>query len=171
MTPTTEATDAAVQYLTFSLADGAYAIELLRVREVVEYVPPTLVPNAPKAIRGVINLRGDLVAVVDLATKFGLPATPPTKRSCIAVVDVEGWGEEMRLGIVADSVHDIVELRRDQIESPPPFGTRIRLEFLRGVGKVGSELAIILELDRVLSPEELVEAAEAVAAAPAPGAE
>lgn len=166
MASTTEATDAAVQYLTFSLADGEYAIELLRVREIVEYVPPTLVPNAPNAIRGVINLRGDLVAVVDLATKFGLPASTPTKRSCIAVVDVEGWGEEMRLGIIADSVHDIVELRRDQIESPPPFGTRIRLEFLRGVGKVGSELAVILELDRVLSPEELVETAEAVATAP-----
>jgi purine-binding chemotaxis protein CheW len=152
------------QYLAFALADANYAIELLRVREIVEFAPPTRVPGTPTFIRGVINLRGTVTPVVDLHVKLGLPIGQETKRACIAVLEVGGeWGEAVSLGVIMDSVTDIIELGSDDIESPPPFGTRIRLEFLRGVGKTADDLYLVLEIDRVLSPEEL-SAVEEVAA-------
>jgi purine-binding chemotaxis protein CheW len=148
------------QYLTFSLADSEYAVDLLRVREIVEFVHPLAVPATPASIRGVINLRGTIVPIADLAAKFGFARAPDTKRTCIVMVDVSGW-DSMPVGIIADSVNDIVELRAEDIEPPPPFGLSIRLDFLRGVGKAPSKLFLVLELDRVLSPEELSAASDA----------
>jgi purine-binding chemotaxis protein CheW len=144
------------QYLAFTLADAEYAVDLLRVREILEFSPPTRVPATPAFIRGVINLRGNVVPIVDLHVKLGLPSQTETKRACFAIIDVGGeWGEAVRLGVVIDAVTDIIELGAEDIESPPPFGTKIRLDFLRGVGKAGAGLYLVLEIDRVLSPAEL----------------
>jgi purine-binding chemotaxis protein CheW len=144
------------QYLVFSLVDTEYAVELLRVREIQEFSPPTRVPATPPFIRGVINLRGNVVPIVDLHVKLGLPKAPETKLACFAIVEVGGdWGEPVRLGVIVDAVTDIIELGDLDIESPPPFGTKIRLDFLRGVGKTAAGLYLVLEIDRVLSPEEL----------------
>jgi purine-binding chemotaxis protein CheW len=144
------------QYLAFSLADAQYAVELLRVREVLEYSDPTRVPSTPPFMRGVINLRGSVVPIVDLHVKLGLPRQRETKRACFAIVEVGGeWGEAVRLGVIVDAVTDIIELGSEDIESPPPFGTKIRLDFLRGVGTTRGNLYLVLEIDRVLSPEEL----------------
>ncbi len=153
---------AVTQYLAFSLGDAAYAVELLRVREILEFSAPTPVPGTPSFIRGVINLRGSVVPIVDLHAKLGLATTAETKRSCIAIVEIGGdWGEAVRLGVIVDAVTDIVDLGAGDIESPPPFGTKIRLEFLRGIGKAASNLYLVLEIDRVLSPDELSAVEEA----------
>jgi purine-binding chemotaxis protein CheW len=157
-----------MEYLTFSLAGDEYAVELLRVREIVEFVEPVRVPSSPPAIRGVVNLRGSLVPVADLAAKFGLAPVSPTSRTCLAIVEVLGWGAPLAIGFIAETVNDIVALSAEDIETPPPFGTRIRLDFLRGVGKSQGRLVLVLDLDRVLSPEELT--AAAVATQPEPGA-
>jgi purine-binding chemotaxis protein CheW len=165
MTPTSAAAPPAeksTQYLAFSLAHAEYAMELLRVREILEFSPPTRVPGAPPFIRGVINLRGSVVPIVDLHAKLGLQKQPETKLACLAIVEVGGdWGEPVRLGVIVDVVNDIIELGTDDIESPPPFGTQIRLDFLRGVGKANGALYLVLEIDRILSPEELSAVEEA----------
>jgi purine-binding chemotaxis protein CheW len=156
------------QYLAFSLADAEYAMDLLRVQEILEFSPPTRVPATPPFIRGVINLRGNVVPVVDLHVKLGLPREVETRRACFAIVEVGGdWGEAVRLGVIVDAVTDIIELGSADIESPPPFGTRIRLDFLRGVGKAGGALYLVLEIDRILSPEELSAVEQATNAAEA----
>ena len=154
----------AAQYLTFSLGEAEYAVELSHVREIVEFVAPVPVPSAPASIRGVINLRGTILPVADLAAKFGLPHAPETKRACIAVVDVAGWAS-LPVGIIADTVNDIVEIGAADIDPPPAFGLKIRLDFLRGVGRAGDKLYFVLDIDRVLSPEELTVAADAAHAA------
>jgi purine-binding chemotaxis protein CheW len=147
---------ATTQYLAFSLADAEYAVELLRVREILKFSAPTRVPGTPEFIRGVVNLRGSVVPIVDLHVKLGLPRTTETNLACIAILEIaDGWGEAVRLGVVVDLVTDIIDLGAGDIESPPPFGTKIRLDFLRGVGKAGGRLYLVLEIDRVLSPEEL----------------
>ena len=150
------------QYLTFSLAGGEYAIAVLRVREIIEHETVTRVPSTPAFVRGVINLRGSVVAVVDLARKFGLPESPVTKRTCIVIVEVESDNGRMVMGVLADAVNQVVEFRPEEIEAPPSFGTPVRVDFLRGLGKLGSEFVLILDTDRVLSAGEL----SAVAAAP-----
>ena len=144
------------QYLAFSLADAVYAVELPRVREILEFSRPTLVPGSPHFLRGVINVRGGVVPVVDLRLKLGVHAAPETKQTCTVIVEVTaGWGEPVRLGLIVDTVNDIVDLAPGDIEAPPPFGTKIRLDFLRGVGKAGGALYLVLEIDRVLSPDEV----------------
>ena len=150
------------QYLTFSLAGGEYAIAVLRVREIIEHETVTRVPSTPAFVRGVINLRGSVVAVVDLARKFGLPESPVTKRTCIVIVEVESENGRMVMGVLADAVNQVVEFRPEEIEAPPSFGTPVRVDYLRGLGKLGSEFVLILDTDRVLSSGEL----SAVAAAP-----
>ena len=150
------------QYLTFSLAGGEYAIAVLRVREIIEHETVTRVPSTPAFVRGVINLRGSVVAVVDLARKFGLPESPVTKRTCIVIVEVESENGRMVMGVIADAVNQVVEFRPEEIEAPPSFGTPVRVDYLRGLGKLGSEFVLILDTDRVLSSGEL----SAVAAAP-----
>jgi purine-binding chemotaxis protein CheW len=157
------------QFLAFSLGDAQYGIELLRVREILEFSSPTRVPGTPPFIRGVINLRGNVVPIVDLHVKLGLPKEAETKRACFAIVEVGGeWGEPVRLGLIVDEVTDIIELGAADIESPPPFGTKIRLDFLRGVGNAGGRLYLVLEIDRVLSPVELSAVEEAASEAQAP---
>ena len=115
----------------------------------------TRVPTTPPSIRGVINLRGSVVPVVDLAVKLGLPESVVTKRSCVVVVEIVLDGERTVMGLLADSVSQVLDLPATEIEPPPPFGTNIRVDFLTGMGKLEGRLVLILDLDRILSPIEL----------------
>lgn len=156
------------QYLTFVTAGEEYGIAILKVKEIVEYGTVTAVPNTPGWIRGVTNLRGSVVPVVDLAVKFALPASRITKFSCIIITEVMSEGEMLTLGVLADSVSQVLDLSGEDIEEPPPFGTRVKLEYLLGMGRMGQKFCLILNIDKVLSTDELlavVESADAAARA------
>lgn len=150
------------QFLTFLLAEESYAVGILRVREIIEYDTVTRVPHMPTSIRGVLNLRGAVVPVVDLAVRFGLRDCRVTKRTCVIIVEVEVGGERLVMGLMADAVSQVMDLPPADIEPPPAFGTRVRVDFLKGLGKIGKKFVLILDIDRVLSSEEV----QAVAAAP-----
>ena len=155
------------QYLTFFIRGEEYAVGILRVKEIIEYETVTRVPAVPSHVRGVINLRGALLPVVDLAAKFGADESAPTKTTCIVVVETKLDDEIVIAGIVADAVSEVVDVADDQIEPPPPFGTGVRVDFLTGMGKLDGRLVLILDIDRVLSPveiQETIEAADEVAA-------
>ena len=153
----------AVQYLTFMTAGEEYAINIVKVCEIVEYEAVTTVPNTPVWIRGVTNLRGRVVPVVDLAAKFGLPASGISKFSCIIITEVMFQGESLTMGVLADSVSQVIELSSDQIEATPPFGTRVKTEYLLGMGVLGKKFCLILDIDKVLSADELLAVTESVA--------
>lgn len=144
------------QYLGFSLAGETYAIELLRIREIIEHVPITRVPGMPPAVLGVINLRGRVVPVVDLAVKMGLGPRPITRWTCFVIVEALLDGERTALGLLADSVSEVLDLGPDDIESPPAFGTRAPVDYLRGMGRQEQRFILLLDLDRLLSTEELL---------------
>lgn len=144
------------QYLTFFLADEEYAINIQRVKEIIEYTAVTKVPKVPEWIRGVINLRGNVVPVVDLTVRFGLEESPVTKTTCIVIVEVEQDSERTVMGVIADAVNQVIDLVPKDIEEPPAFGTRVRLEYLFGMGKLGKKFALILNIDSVLSNTELL---------------
>lgn len=160
-----------VQYLTFFTAGEEYAIGIAKVSEIVEYETLTTVPNTPVWIRGVTNLRGSVVPVVDLAVKFGLPASCISKFSCIIITEVMFQGETLTMGVLADSVSQVLELSADEIEATPPFGTRVKTEYLLGMGPLGKKFCLILDIDKVLSAEEFLMVTESAAdPAPADGA-
>jgi len=144
------------QYLTFFVAGEEYAVNILKVKEIVQYETLTSVPNTAPWIRGVINLRGNVVPVIDLAVKFGLPESKVSKFTCIVIVEVVYDGESLTLGVMTDSVNQVVDFAENDIESPPPFGTRVRIDFLLGMGTMGKKFCLILDIDKVLSADELV---------------
>jgi purine-binding chemotaxis protein CheW len=152
------------QYLTCRIADEDYGIGILEAREILEYETLTKVPNAPRFIRGVINLRGSVVPVVDLAVKFGQEARPLTKRTCILIVETSGGDSRGVVGLVVDAVSQVIELTPDQIEPPPSFGTRAREEHLRGLGRLGNRFVLLLALDRVLQETDLIAASAEITA-------
>jgi len=152
-----------VQYLTFLTAGEEYAIGIVKVREIIEYEAVTTVPNTPIWIRGVTNLRGRVVPVVDLAVKFGLPASRISKFSCVIITEVMFQSENLTMGVLADSVCQVVDLSADKIEAPPPFGTRVKTEYLLGMGAMGKKFCLILDIDKVLSTDELLAVTESVA--------
>jgi purine-binding chemotaxis protein CheW len=149
-----------VQYLTFLTAGEEYAVGIVKVSEIVEYEAVTTVPNTPVWIRGVTNLRGRVVPVVDLAAKFGLPHSNISKFSCIIITEVMFQGEKLTMGVLADSVSQVVELSADEIEATPPFGTRVKTEYLLGMGPLGKKFCLILDIDKVLSADELLAVTE-----------
>jgi purine-binding chemotaxis protein CheW len=151
--------DERMQYLTFSIAGDEYAIGILQVREVVELETLTWVPSTPPYVRGVVNLRGSVVPVVDLAVKFGLPESEVTRRSCVVIVELVTDGELTVIGVMADSVKQVIDLRADEIGVPPSFGTRVSVDFLLGIAKVGKKFALVLDIAKVLAAAELVAAA------------
>jgi purine-binding chemotaxis protein CheW len=163
MSTETAVTDG-TQYLGFHVAEEEYAIGILRVREILEFDTVTRVPTTPPSIRGVINLRGRVVPVVDLAVKLGLPESPITKRSCIVVVEVELEGERTVMGVLADSVSQVLDLPVSEIEPPPPFGPRVRVDCLLGMGRAGRKFVLLLDIDKLLSTDELAVAAQVEAA-------
>ena len=155
------------QYLGFHIAGEEYAIGILRVREILEYDTVTKVPTTPASIRGVINLRGSVVPVVDLAVKLGLPESVVTRRSCVVVVEIVLEGERTVMGLLADAVSQVIDLPATEIEPPPPFGTRIRVDCLLGMGRAGKKFVLILDIDRLLSTGD-VAAVQGVTEAAAP---
>lgn len=157
MSATKEATNR-LQYLTFRIAGEEYAVGILRVKEIVEYGAVTKVPQTPPWIRGVINLRGSVVPVIDLAVKFGLESSPITKWACIIFIELELDSELVVMGVVADAVSQVVDLAAEDIEPPPAFGTNVRVDFLLGMGKLGKSFVLILDIDQVLSTSELLTA-------------
>jgi purine-binding chemotaxis protein CheW len=142
------------QYLTFRVGGETYAVGILEVREILPFVGSTAVPMAPPAIRGLINLRGNAVPVVDLAVLFGLAPTQPGRRACVVILDLERSGAAM--GILAESVELVIELRPDDVEAVPEIGTHAWSEFLRGMGRVGDSFVPILDLRRLLGSEDLL---------------
>ena len=157
------------QYLTFFVGAEEYAIGILRVREILEFAGATRVPRTPASVLGVINLRGRVVPVIDLARKFGAEPSAVTSRTCVVLVDVEIEGESLVVGLLADSVHEVVEIAPEAIEPPPSFGTRMSIEFLQGIGRYRDHFVLILEIDRVLSTLE-AEGVEMIVAAEEPAA-
>jgi len=150
------------QFLTFFIAGEEYAANILKVREVIEYDTITSVPNTPAWIRGVVNVRGSVVPVVDLGVKFGLPASKISRFSCIVITEVDSDNEKLTLGVLADSVSRVIEFTQNEIEEPPPFGTRVKIEYLLGLGPIGKKFCQILDIDKVLSADEFLAVSGAV---------
>ena len=149
-----------LQYLTFGLGEEVFALETGSVREVIELVPVTRIPKTPPFMRGVINLRGHAVPVVDLRVKLELPTVTDTVNTCIIIVDVEVEGESCFMGAIVDSVREVFEMGSDQINPPPRMGTSIRADFIKGMGKQNEEFIMILDIGKVFSAEELQMMAE-----------
>ena len=151
---TTETT-MTTQYLTFRLEEEVFALDISKVREVLDFTTITKVPRTPEFMRGVINLRGSVVPVVDMRLKFGMSKTETTVNTCIIIVEIMVDGEHVILGTLADSVQEVLDLEAAQIEPAPRIGTRLRTEFIRGMGKRDTHFIIILDIDKIFSSDEL----------------
>jgi purine-binding chemotaxis protein CheW len=145
----------ATQYLTYKLGDEVFAFDISKVREVLDFTTITRVPKMPEFLRGVINLRGSVVPVVDLRLKFGMPKTDKTVDTCVIITDVNVDGEQTTLGALADSVQEVMDLDPDGIEPAPKIGTGLNTEFIRGMGRHNDKFIIILDIDKVFSTDEL----------------
>jgi purine-binding chemotaxis protein CheW len=144
------------QYLTFVLGTETYAIGILQIKEIIEFAGLTGVPMMPACIRGVINLRGAVVPVLDLAVRFCRQPTAATRRTCIVIVELLFEGTTQNIGVIVDAVNEVLEIPAADIEPAPSFGARLRAEFIRGMGKVAGKFVIILDTDRVLSGADIV---------------
>lgn len=144
------------QYLTFLLGDEIFAIGILKIKEILEYSDVTTVPMMPECIRGVINLRGSVVPVLDLATRFRRQRRETTRRTATIIVETENEGQVQVVGIIVDAVNEVLEIPQEDVEPAPSFGTRVRSDFIQGMGKVAGRFVIILDTDRILAAEDLV---------------
>jgi purine-binding chemotaxis protein CheW len=153
--PPTDAEAQFNQYLTFVLGAETFAIGILAIKEIIEYSSLTEVPMMPPYVRGVINLRGAAVPVIDLAVRFGRATAPVTKRTCIVIIEVMVNAERQVIGIVVDAVNEVLDIPESDIEPPPAFGGGLRTDFMRGMGKVHNKFVIVLEVSRVLAFDEL----------------
>ena len=142
------------QYLTFTLSSEVFAIGILAIKEIIEYSTLTSVPMMPAYVRGVINLRGAVVPVLDLSVRFGKTASAVTKKTCIVIIEIMTAGERQDVGVVVDAVDSVLDIPPDQIEPPPAFGARIGTDFIEGMGKVNGRFVILLDVNSVLAPEE-----------------
>ncbi len=150
------------QFLTFMLGEEQFAVGILHIKEIIEYASLATVPMMPPCVRGVINLRGAVVPVLDLSARFGRASSPISKRSCIVIVELlDGEQGRQVLGMLVDAVNAVVDIGAADIEPPPAFGTRIRPDFIAGIGKAGGRFVSLLAIDRVLSGEEIVALARA----------
>lgn len=145
------------QYLTFMLGSEMFSLDILCIKEIIWYAGLTEVPMMPACIRGVINLRGAVVPVMDLSARFNRPATPVGKSTCIVITEVESVtaGERQNMGVVVDAVQAVLEIPSSEIEPPPNFGAKIRAEFIEGIAKVNGKFVIVLNVQKVLSAEEI----------------
>jgi len=148
------------QYLTFRLGEEVFAVDVFHVREILEFTTVTKVPRTPDYMRGVINLRGGVVPVLDMRLKFGLSKTEKTVDTCIIVVEVFFEDESTVIGALVDSVQEVLELEPDQIEPAPRIGTQLKTEFIKGMGKRDDRFIILLDIDKIFSSEELIMAQE-----------
>ncbi len=140
------------KYLTFVLGEEEYGLEILKVREIIGLMEITSVPQTPDFIKGVINLRGKVIPVIDLRLKFGMAEVEPTEETCVIVVDIVG----SMMGILVDTVSEVLDIGANQIEPPPSFGSKVDADFIMGMGKIKDKVKILLDIDRVLSTEELL---------------
>ena len=148
------------QYLTFKLDEEVFALDISKVREVLDFTTVSKVPQTPDFMLGVINLRGSVVPVVDMRLKLGMTRTEKSVNTCIIIVEIELDGETTVLGALADSVREVMDIDPDQIEPPPRIGTRLKTKFIKGMGKHDGEFVIILDIDKVFSSNELALADE-----------
>jgi len=149
-----------LQYLTFSLGDEVFAMDIRSVREIIQYGSMTIVPLMPAFVRGVINLRGAVVPVIDLQSRFGRATAQVGKKTCVIIFDVGPEGDKVELGLLVDAVSEVIDIATAQIEPPPQFGTTIAREFILGLGKVGTEFIVILEPERALNIDDMAALAE-----------
>lgn len=143
------------QYLTFTLGGEMFAVAILNVKEIIEFGTVTEIPMMPRFIRGVINLRGAVVPVIDLSCRFGGKSTEVARRTCIVIIELRQDDQKHDIGIMVDAVSEVLEIARSEIEPPPSFGAKIRTDFISGMGKVNGKFVIILDVARVLSVEEI----------------
>ncbi len=144
------------KYLTFALADEEYGISILKVKEIIGMMSITKVPQTPGFVKGVINLRGKVIPVVDLRLKFGIEAAEYTERTCIIVVEIDGASGAILMGIVVDAVSEVLNITGENIEDTPTFGTKLDIEYISGMAKCEGGVKILLDIDRVLSDEEII---------------
>jgi len=153
----TEAHGEQQQYLTFRLADETFAMPILSIKEILEYPDLTTVPLMANCVRGVLNLRGSVVPVIDLAVRFGRAPGAVTRRTCVVIIEVPVDDELIDVGVVVDAVNQVLEIPAADIEPPPTFGTRLRADFIHGMGKVDGAFVVILDSARVLSVQEIAD--------------
>lgn len=143
------------KYLTFTLADEEYGIGILKVKEIIGMMSITSVPRTPGFVKGVINLRGKVIPVIDLRLKFGMDAIAYTDRTCIIVVEIDSDDLTIQIGIVVDSVSEVLNIKEEEIEGAPSFGTSLNTEYILGMAKIDSGVKILLDIDQVLSAKEI----------------
>ncbi|UCD51110.1 MAG: purine-binding chemotaxis protein CheW [Phycisphaerales bacterium] len=142
------------KYLTFALASEEYGLEILKVREIIGYIDVTAVPQTPHYVKGVINLRGQVIPVVDLRAKFGMETTEVTDETCIIVVEITQDSRKFNTGIVVDHVQEVLDIDGQNIEEAPQFGAAVDTDFILGMGKIGDSVKILLDIDKVLGGAE-----------------
>ena len=152
------------QYLTFSLGDEVFAMDIRSVREIIQHAAMTAVPLMPDFVRGVINLRGAVVPVIDLQARFGHTPASVGKKTCIVIFDASRDGEKAELGLLVDAVYEVVDIAATNIEPPPQFGTSIQRDFIRGLGKVDGKFVVILETEHALNIDDMALIAEQASA-------
>ena len=143
------------KYLTFTMANEEYGIGILKIKEIIGMMPITTVPQTPEFVKGVINLRGKVIPVVDLRLRFEMEAMDYTERTCIIVVEIEGESSTVMIGIVVDSVSEVLNIKGEEIEETPTFGTKLNTDYILGMAKIEGGVKILLDIDRVLSAEEI----------------
>ena len=143
------------KYLTFTLAGEEYGIGILKIREIIGMMPITSVPQAPDFVKGVINLRGKVIPVIDLRLRFGMPAMDYTERTCIIVVEIDLDDTTLNIGIVVDSVSEVLNISGNDIEDAPTFGTQLNTEYILGMAKIEGGVKILLAIDKVLTANEI----------------
>jgi purine-binding chemotaxis protein CheW len=143
------------KYLTFTMADEEYGIGILKIKEIIGMMAITTVPQTPEFVKGVINLRGKVIPVIDLRLRFGMEYLDYTERTCIIVVEIEGSSGTVQIGIVVDSVSEVLNIKADEIEDTPAFGTKLNTDYILGMAKMEGGVKILLNIDRVLSAEEV----------------
>jgi purine-binding chemotaxis protein CheW len=149
--------EAANQYLTFPLGEELFAMDIRTVREIIQYGAMTQVPLMPEFVRGVINLRGAVVPVIDMRARFGRTRADVGKKTCVIIVDIAREGENVELGLMVDAVSEVVDIAANQIEAPPQFGGAIKRDFIQGMGKMAGRFVIILDPSRALNIEEMAQ--------------
>ena len=165
MAELTETVDQAVKvmaeregkYLTFVLDEEEYGIGILKIKEIIGMMPITTVPQTPEFVKGVINLRGKVIPIVDLRARFGMDTIDYTERTCIIVVEIEGPAGMMMIGIVVDAVSEVLKIKGEEIEDTPTFGTKLNTDYILGMAKMEGGVKILLDIDRVLTGDELTE--------------
>ena len=149
------------KYLTFTMADEDYGIGILKIKEIIGMMPITPIPQTPEFVKGVINLRGKVIPVMDLRLRFGLETKDYAERTCIIVVEIAGKSGTVMIGIVVDSVSEVLNIKGEDIEDTPSFGTSLSTDYIYGMAKMEGGVKILLDIDRVLSSEEMALLAEA----------